>query len=230
MDIGPDSAAGPSSGFKTMEEIRKQAERLISREALRQRELQPYAAQRPDTDATEQHMTRPEPKLRFDGDGNVMMDGENGSAPSAAGPSVLPEQGVRFAPSQKRRITSDDRAEPGVNDAGSDTDTDIDYDDPASASGPPPDLSNASTSIDEFPPVFTSPQISQPQLFAPPSGLPAPRQIGRKVRGLPGAGRAMLGKTKSAPAGSLFTSGGMDVDGEGGDGFDVSEWAKGEDF
>ena len=84
---------------------------------------------------------------------------------------------------------------------------------------------------DDFPPVFTSPRISQPELFAPKVVPP------RLVRNMPGRS---LGKTVSAPVGRLgrygkvgqsgtdLSAGDEDVGME--DGFDVSEWAASEDF
>jgi len=93
----------------------------------------------------------------------------------------------------------------------------------------------------DFPPVFASPNLSQPELFhqnahaqmkqtrfAVPT-LPLPRdRDDRMKRALPA--RRVLGKSVSAPVGRL--GGGMDVDMQDGveDGFDISEWAGKEDF
>ena len=92
------------------------------------------------------------------------------------------------------------------------------------------------TNQDEFPAVFQSPNLTQPELFHRPT-FPTPQrtqnpnqaQTGRLTRGLPsriGGGRT-LGKTVSAPVGSLW--GGdvdMDTNTGGEDGFDISVWAK----
>ncbi|EIW66417.1 hypothetical protein M231_07525 [Tremella mesenterica] len=102
---------------------------------------------------------------------------------------------------------------------------------------------------DDFPPVFVSPKITQPELFAKPifprapgpgsgsgfrEGVPGGTGgpgAQREKKGLPSRmmGR-QLGKTVSAPVFGAW--GGMEVDGGEveGDGFDVGEWAKGEDF
>lgn len=115
-------------------------------------------------------------------------------------------------------------------DAGGDTDTEMMDEDDAV----PSLTQSGSTTADEFPPVFQSPHITHPELFAtpalPPRAFNAP---GREKKGLParlGGGRT-LGKTVSAPVFGAAAAWGMDVDtGEGADGFDVAEWAKGEDF
>lgn len=103
--------------------------------------------------------------------------------------------------------------------------TEVDEDeDPPSLDDPHP-----SSTMDEFPAVFTSPHLTQPELFARPA-LPRPKaavQGGRQMRGLPTRGRH-LGKTVSAPVfGHGFGgAGAQDVDMDMEDGFDISEWAK----
>ncbi|KAL1405786.1 hypothetical protein Q8F55_007462 [Vanrija albida] len=100
----------------------------------------------------------------------------------------------------------------------------------------------------DFPPVFKSPVISQPELYAAPGSMPPPPLPGRATRSLPRRG---FTKTVSAPVGRLGTFSGMDVDlpfvvgapGVAGfapsglaaplgteeeDGFDVSDWASSE--
>jgi hypothetical protein len=93
----------------------------------------------------------------------------------------------------------------------------------------------------DFPPVFASPNLSQPELFHQNAhahgqmkqtrfAVPALPRDDRMKRALPA--RRVLGKSVSAPVGRL--GGGMDVDMnmEDGveDGFDISEWAGKEDF
>lgn len=90
---------------------------------------------------------------------------------------------------------------------------------------------------EEFPPVFQSPNLSQPELFHNQQNqrqqqtrfaVPDLPSSDRMKRSLPA--RRVLGKSVSAPVGRLGF-GGMDVDeGEGEDGFDISEWAGKEDF
>jgi hypothetical protein len=85
---------------------------------------------------------------------------------------------------------------------------------------------------DEFPPVFQSPNLSQPELFhnnqQRQTRFAVPDLPDRMKRNLPA--RRALGKSVSAPVGRLGF-GGMDVDQEDGeDGFDISEWAGKEDF
>lgn len=92
---------------------------------------------------------------------------------------------------------------------------------------------------EEFPPVFQSPNLSQPELYHNQQNqrqqqtrtrfaVPDLPSSDRMKRSLPA--RRVLGKSVSAPVGRLGF-GGMDVDeGEGEDGFDISEWAGKEDF
>jgi hypothetical protein len=81
-------------------------------------------------------------------------------------------------------------------------------------------------SINDFPEVFNSPNLSQPELFQKQTRFAVPQLPDRAKRGLPA--RRTLGKTVSAPVGRLGM--GMDVDGEGEDGFSIAEWAGKEDF
>jgi len=98
---------------------------------------------------------------------------------------------------------------------------------------------NGEQGTNDFPPVFASPNLSQPELFHQNAhaqmkqtrfAVPALPRDDRMKRALPA--RRVLGKSVSAPVGRL--GGGMDVDMnmEDGveDGFDVSEWAGKEDF
>lgn len=119
--------------------------------------------------------------------------------------------------------------------------TEVDEDEqPPTLDDPTPNPDpNPNTNADEFPAVFKSPNLTQPELFHRPHLHPHPQrqqnqaQTGRLTRGLPARNGRTLGKTVSAPVGSLWGGGGdvdMDLDmdggGEGEDGFDISEWAK----
>lgn len=81
----------------------------------------------------------------------------------------------------------------------------------------------------DFPEVFNSPNLTQPELFQKQTRFAVPPLPDRAKRGLPAR---KLGKTVSAPVGRLGM--GMDVDGEeegeGEDGFSIAEWAGKEDF
>lgn len=79
----------------------------------------------------------------------------------------------------------------------------------------------------DFPEVFNSPNLTQPELFQKQTRFAVPQLPDRAKRGLPA--RRALGKTVSAPVGRLGM--GMDVDGqEGEDGFSIAEWTGKEDF
>lgn len=139
-----------------------------------------------------------------------------------------------FIPSKKRKEDQE----------GTDTETEEDAEEGvifAQEGGVPGSTfgSTSTANTDEFPAVFTSPQITQPELFMGQGGRGLPSRL---VKGMPGR---MLGKTVSAPVGGLgrwggvgvggvgSAGGGMDVDGvqEGGeDGFDVGDWAASENF
>ena len=82
----------------------------------------------------------------------------------------------------------------------------------------------------DFPEVFNSPNLSQPELFQKQTRFAVPQLPDRAKRSLPA--RRTLGKTVSAPVGRLGMGMGMDVDGEGEgeDGFSIAEWAGKEDF
>ena len=105
-----------------------------------------------------------------------------------------------------KRHTADDEAEADAEDETTDTEDD-------------PSLHTVET--EDFPSVFADSNMSHPELFSPP----------RATKALPRG----LGKTMSMPVGrfdlgSRSKDAQMDVDGEEGDGFDVSEWAASEDF
>lgn len=149
-------------------------------------------------------------------------------SPSGSPPPALPAFS-NLAGSKKRKDDDED----GDDAAGAgDTDTEMDEDDDAV---PSLTQSGSTAATDDFPPVFQSPHITHPELFAKPA-LPsriADSGLGRQKKGLParlGGGRT-LGKTVSAPVFGAAAAWGMEVDAaQGEDGFDVAEWAKGEDF
>ena len=215
----------------TVSETMHHAQTIVAKEEARKNELRPYSQTLDLSSATTPTMqSHASPPRGMDQPLKVGdMDWEG--SPDASK--------ITMAPSKKRR----------GNDVESDTDTEIDdtdltdmhtnYTTTTANTSHVPSLScpDSSSAIDEFPPVFTSPQITQPELFAqqPTNALPArPSRPGRRLKGIPG--RA-LGKTVSAPVGRLdggawnaggHTGGSMDVDDQ--DGFDVSEWAASEEF
>ena len=246
-----------SSTFITDTEAISRAREAINKEDLRRRELQPYS----------KTLIESAPRIRgsspalgdglyFQSDGIDQddMDWEGEGSTAENGVHGKSSSGSR-ARSKKRRATAEPEDDEG--DA-----TDVDDDDlPESgrasglglingASGTRSSLPVASMSnLDDFPPVFTSPEISQPELFSnhssssdiklrPPGLREAP--VGRPTRGMP----RMLGKTMSAPVGQLgrfdaarleargsgLRGQGMQVDDEMEDGFDVTGWAASEEF
>ena len=204
------STGGPSSsshGFHTAPETYAQAQGIIHKELMHARELKPYS--------------------------EVLDTFMGHDAPSS------PEQraGLSFLTQERRSTKSDEegwdltrredrtglkrRSSPAEERSGSDTETDEDV----------PDLSNPSisTTCDDFPPVFRSPEITQPELFVRPVQMPS---NGRRTKGMPGRTRG-FGKTVSAPVGKVGwgDGGAMDVDQvEMEDGFNVREWAASEEF
>lgn len=199
--------------FQSARNTYARAHELISKERLRERELQPFGALSPSMQPSDDvHALSLSPRSR-----NAQTLAPNGQA-----------EGV-FARGIKR-TTSVPEAEDNEGEA---TDTD----EPAEAAQPRPqvDLPNVST---DFPPVFQSAGITHPELFQPGSMGPPPVP-GRVTRGLPARGgpvpgaRPGLSKAASAPVGKLGDAfaWGMDLDDAGdADGFDVSEWAQSEQF
>ena len=190
----------------TSQETMAHAQDIIAKDVMRRNELRPFGdvsglfGSSPGDQPTS---SPPRRHLSFSADGTAQ----------ASGPD-FPTKPIRgLTPSKKRR-----EEELG----GSDTEVEDDEDDVQTNHARGIDTTQ---SMDDFPPVFTSPQISQPELFAGggPSGLPQ-----RLVRGMPGRN---LGKTVSAPVGRLGawadSSQSMEVEE---DGFDVSEWAASEQF
>lgn len=199
----------------------REAQSIIHKDDLRRRELRPYGSGDSVTalDLAGTRGTSPERKrrLKFGADGEVEME-EDGSGGFRQKESVGRED---WGFSQgKKRVAGDDDA--------SDTGTEVDEDE--AAPGLEPSGSVSGSTIDEFPPVFTSSTISHPALAqGDVKGRMLPPQTARlggsrQMRGLPG--RA-LGKTMSAP---VRLGGGMEVEMADTDGFDVSEWAGQTDF
>jgi hypothetical protein len=201
-----------SQGFQTNHEIMQQAQGIINKEAWRSstRELQPYGSTSSSLD--EQSLT------------------ERRASTGADASGVRPQ--VRFDQRGIKR-TQEEEGEEGEEEEGTEIDED-EYQDPQSLSIAENDLEveegvNGQT---EFPPVFKSPNLSQPELFhrQTQARFAVPELPNRAKRGLPARNNRTLGKTVSAPVGGLGGfGGGMDIDG-GEDGFDVSEWAGKEDF
>ena len=185
----------------TNQETFQHAQRVIQKDAARQNELKPYAL---TSDSVPQPRSSPPMQSRslsFNGDG---IDEVNAEAPQRREPARRGRTGM--TPSKKRK------------DEGSDTEVEAEEEDVPALT-----FAESSTSVSEFPPVFTSPRITQPDLFAPAARtLPS-----RLLKGMPGRN---LGKTVSAPVGTMsgWGGGGMEVEEE--DGFDVSEWAANEEF
>lgn len=175
-------------------------------------------------------------RLRFGKDGEVeLLEGPT----SAARPNAYAPIGP-MVPGKKRGAEDDPTGTGGPDEDGfSDTATEVDEDEagmPGMTHG-----HSGSTINDDFPSVFTSPAISQPELFGirpAPKGAPGTmgppalpsggRQLGRTTRSLPGR---RLAKTVSAPV--MFGQWGMDVDMPDSeqqatqeDGFSISEWSK----
>ncbi|TXT08874.1 hypothetical protein VHUM_03002 [Vanrija humicola] len=189
-------------GFMTAHQTYAAAQAIIDKEAARGHELQPMAYGSPASSAV--HALGLSPRARaLERSLSFTPDGEV---------KVLSARG------QKRR--DDDEGE------GSGTDVDDDVVLPAPRT-PVPVPAN-----DDFPTVFTSPVISQPELFAQPGSMPPPPLPGRATRALPRRG---FSKTVSAPVGRLGTFSGFAAEAgapeeEEEDGFDVAEWASSENF
>lgn len=215
------SGSHAAPAFQTSHEIMEQARGIVNKEAWRKstRELQPF------------------------GSGSDLGSG-SGSGSNDVTDSAEPHPHTHLAASLAqikggtKRANWDDGDEDEQEDGGGEGEgegegTEVDEDEPA------PTMDMESTREDEFPPVFQSPHLTQPELFHRPA-LPQPpsSRCDRLTRGLPSrngsgtGGRARaLGKTVSAPVGGLWGRGGMgDVDMDAGDGvqdgFDISEWAK----
>lgn len=185
---------------------------LISKERLRERELQPFGSLSPsvqpsdDVNALSLSPRTRQARLQFGADGGV--------------------DELSLARGTKRTTFAE------TEDEGEATDTDSP---PAAAEPlPPVNLPNVSN---DFPPVFNSANLTHPELFTPGSMGPPPLPS-RLTKGLPARGGPIpanrgLSKAASAPVGRLggaFALG-MDIDDGGAeDGFDVAEWAANEQF
>jgi hypothetical protein len=219
----------------TAQQTMEHAQSVIHKDRLRQfkNELKPYSDLSGSARGKEGTPERDESgqRLRFE-DGKVVLegglDGGNTSMGGKGGSSRRSK--LTLTPSKKRRNE-------GMEEEGDETETsDIEADQEEEQEIHMPGLAGASSSTaDDFPPVFTSPRITQPELFSGPVGAvrfgKTIGEKGREVKGMPGRGGRSLGKTVSAPVGGLWSSsGGMDVDEGGQDGFDISEWAGSENF
>lgn len=192
-----------SSGIFLSDRDAQAQARLIVKDDLRLRELQPYSSTStnalnlsPRAQAAQLDIDD-DLRLRFDANGEVIQERRRG---------------------HKRRDADDE---------GGDTDTDsptgVNHALPPPGSAPPPQA--AVGVADDFPPVFKSPQLSIPELYGPQSMAPPPVP-NRAFAGMP---RRQLRPTMSAPVGRLGSEQGglrgfgMQVDDE--DGFDVGDWA-----
>lgn len=211
------SAAPPMSSFASTHDVMQHARGVINKELMRARELQPFGSTSStssdvdalDLEGVEDKRTR---RLRFGPDGEVEEIHEQGSSKGNVGfKKGTKIEDATLVPSRKRRSSP---AEP----EGSDTETDdIDEDELQ-----PSVTFNTVDSV--FPPVFTSPAITHPELFGPLPGSSsaandldnAAKTTGdRQFKGLPGGGRKLgWQKAASAPVIGLRRWGDMDVDGE----------------
>jgi len=183
----------------------KEAQGIINKEAWRAstRELQPYGSTS-SMDDQDQDQSR--------------------ERRASAGQTEGQGAKVRFDQRGTKR-----QQEEGEEEEGTEVDED-EFQDPSSIT-----LPQEGQGQDEFPPVFQSPNLSQPELFhnqqnqrQQQTQFAVPDLPDRMKRSLPA--RRVLGKSVSAPVGRLGF-GGMDLDeGQGEDGFDISEWAGKEDF
>ncbi|WWC60705.1 uncharacterized protein I303_103281 [Kwoniella dejecticola CBS 10117] len=246
------SSALPNQGFTTALDAMSHAQGIISKEALRSRELQPFYSggsdENRDVDGLSLSPRGRNRRLRFGEDGEVVEEEEEGSlfpGSSSSSSSKKTRDNINLIAARKRRSSP---AEPT-----SDTETEIDEDEELGISDFPSEPTTAFTSnASDFPSVFKSPAMTHPELFGPtgstsrnfPSAFKGMNP--RELRGLPGARKTGFGKTMSAPVGRLggSTWGGMDVDmdqsgglgaggaqvEEGEDGFDIKDWAENEQF
>lgn len=190
---------------------------LISKERLRERELQPFGSLSPSVQPSD--------------DVNALsLSPRSRQARLHFGPGGQVDE-LALARGTKRNTLAPDAE--GDEDDGEATDTDSP---PATRAQnlPAVDLPNVSN---DFPPVFSSANLTHPELFTPGSMGPPPVPS-RLTKGLPTRGGMVsdmngrgLSKAASAPVGRLggaFALG-MDVD-DGEDGFDVTEWAQNTQF
>lgn len=189
------------------------AQDLISKERLRERELQPFGSLSPsvqpsdDVNALSLSPRTRQARLQFGPDGAI--------------------DELALARGTKRATFAAGEEEEGEA-------TDTDSPEQAPQPLPPVNLPNVSN---DFPPVFESANLTHPELFTPGSMGPPPVP-NRLTRGLPARGGIAppnpgLGRAASAPVGRLggTFAFGMDVDGaDEEDGFNVAEWAENEQF
>lgn len=212
-----------NQAFMTERDTYRQAQGIINKELSRAHEIQPYASTVEALDLAPSTRAELDRRLRFGPDGEVKVERVRGT---------------------KRSGNEDDEDEEVSGEEEMDAEAQVES---ALPSTPLPNVSN------DFPEVFKSPNMTQPELFADPASLmPPPPVPSRAMRGLPQRG---LSKTVSAPVGRLGTWSGMDIDPSTGfagftnwgpgsgasgssavpptqeeDGFDVSEWASSDKF
>ncbi|WWC89655.1 uncharacterized protein L201_004580 [Kwoniella dendrophila CBS 6074] len=241
------SSALPNTGFTTALDAMSHAQGIISKEALRSKELQPFYSSGSDenknVDGLSLSPRGQNRRLKFGENGEVEEEMEGPLFESSSSSSGKTRENIYLTAARKRRSSP---AEPT-----SDTETEIgedDDDDQGNNVSTAPTTAFTSNASD-FPSVFKSSAMTHPELFGPtgstskafPSAFKG--MNARELRGLPGAKKTGFGKTMSAPVGSLGGGWGMDVDMSGQDaistntaqeeetdGFDIKEWAESEKF
>ncbi|KAK6903341.1 hypothetical protein I204_07517 [Kwoniella mangroviensis CBS 8886] len=232
------SSALPNAGFTTALDAMSHAHGIISKEALRSGELQPFYSggsdENKNVDGLSLSPRGRNRRLKFNENGEVEEEVDEPLFPSSR--SALETREVTHLTAARKRRSSP--AEPT-----SDTETEIGDEDEDTPSFAP--VSTFTSNASDFPSVFKSPAMTQPELFGPtgstskafPSAFKGVNA--RELRGLPGARKLGFGKAMSAPVGSLggwgmdvdMSSGGdQQVDGGDEDGFDIKEWAENEQF
>ncbi|WRT67521.1 uncharacterized protein IL334_004493 [Kwoniella shivajii] len=229
------NSALPNSGFTTALDAMSHAHGIISKEAIRSKELQPFSSygsdENRDVDGLSLSPRGQNRKLKFGENGEVIEENEGQLFPFSS-TSKEGSSKTSLAAARKRRSSP---AEPT-----SDTETEIDDEEETYTH---PVHTNLPITTSDFPPVFQSPALTQPELFDATKSTSASHSYGnghsRELRALPGARKSGFGKAMSAPVGRL-NGWGMDIDmsshGEATsaaaeeDGFDIKEWAESEQF
>ncbi|RSH93729.1 hypothetical protein EHS25_006377 [Saitozyma podzolica] len=243
----PTFGSNDMSGFTATQAI-VHAESIIQKDEMRRGELRPYASNegvdalalsprgggagagaRTSSSVAGRSPDRMGRKLTFGADGEVEMDEAVGAALTrgGAGPGASGGKGgesVQMVPGKKRYQEEDE-------DDVSDTATEVDENEDQDILLLPSDLASPALRSPGAPLGLGGHSSSSGFGSGSMGPPPVPSRFGaRAVKAMPGR---TLAKTVSAPV--RLGGWGMDVDvdeqsGGVGDGFDVSEWAKGEDF
>ncbi|WWC69073.1 uncharacterized protein I206_103009 [Kwoniella pini CBS 10737] len=233
------SSALPNQGFTTVLDAMTHAQGIISKEALRSRELQPFYSggsdENREVDGLSLSPRGKNRRLKFGENGEVEEEIDGPLFSDSQSSTAQPRDSLHLIAARKRRSSP---AEPT-----SDTETEIDEDEDLELPSEP--TTTFTSNASDFPSVFKSPAMTHPELFGPtgstsknfPSAFKG--MSSRELKGLPGARKTGFGKTMSAPVGKLGGNGwGTDIDmdqsgaaGEGEeDGFDIKDWAENERF